>query len=88
MDKWDLAKLADRRERLLAESTPEPWRPSNNPDSTVFPGLDTSASPQEQLDQLEQMITRGLQVCELSDIRDYIDRPRAWAAHRCKYGHD
>jgi hypothetical protein len=49
-------------------STPIPpkpprWEPSEDPSSIVVPGLDTTASVNDQIDQIEQHITIKLQVC-------------------------
>jgi DASH complex subunit ASK1 len=48
-------------------STPIPpnpprWEPSQDPSSIVIPGLDTTASVNDQIDQIEQLITIKLQV--------------------------
>jgi hypothetical protein len=42
---------------------PPRWEPSEDPSSIVVPGLDTTASVNDQIDQIEQLITIKLQVC-------------------------
>lgn len=44
------------------EPVAEPWEPTANPDDIIIPGLDTSASVQDQIEQLDQLITIRLQV--------------------------
>lgn len=44
------------------EPPSERWEPKNEPFQIVVPELDTSAPPQEQLEQLDQIITIRLQV--------------------------
>ncbi|KAG9313916.1 hypothetical protein JVU11DRAFT_4688 [Chiua virens] len=43
------------------EPNPQRWTPSVDPASIVVPGLDTSASINDQVDQIEQLITIKLQ---------------------------
>ena len=38
------------------------WEPKSNPRDIVVPGLDTNASVQDQIEQIEQLITIKLQV--------------------------
>lgn len=38
------------------------WEPASDPSSIVIPGLNTDASPIDQIEQLEQLITIKLQV--------------------------
>lgn len=40
------------------------WEPSNDPHSIVVPGLDTTASVNDQIEQIEQLITLKLQVID------------------------
>ncbi|ESK85121.1 dash complex subunit ask1 [Moniliophthora roreri MCA 2997] len=42
-------------------SDPPRWQPSSNPESIQIPGLDTTAPPSEQIEQIEQLITLKLQ---------------------------
>ena len=44
------------------EPPSERWEPKSDPSQIVVPELDTSAPPQEQLEQLDQIITIRLQV--------------------------
>jgi hypothetical protein len=62
MAKYDLDDIAAERDALLAEQDPPPWQPPANPTVADFPEVDQHAPEQEQLDQLDQLITRGLQV--------------------------
>lgn len=62
MDKYDLDELEQRRQRLLAEKLPPAYAPSREPADLIFPGVDRNAPPLEKLEQLEQQITKGLQV--------------------------
>jgi DASH complex subunit ASK1 len=41
---------------------PPRWEPSEDPSAIVVPGLDTNASVNDQIDQIEQLITIKLQV--------------------------
>ncbi len=38
------------------------WKPSSDPASITVPGLDTTASVTDQIDQIDQLITLKLQV--------------------------
>ena len=38
------------------------WEPSDDPDGIVVPGLDVTASVNDQIEQIEQLITIKLQV--------------------------
>ena len=40
------------------------WSPSTDPASIVVPGLDTNATINDQIDQIEQLITMKLQVSD------------------------
>ena len=40
-----------------------PWDPNPDPLAIEIPGLDTSASINDQIDQMDQLITIKLQVC-------------------------
>ena len=42
---------------------PPAWEPNSDPSSIEIPGLDTSAPLNEQIDQMDQLITIKLQVC-------------------------
>jgi hypothetical protein len=44
------------------EPNPPRWSPSTDPASIVVPGLDTNAPINDQIDQIEQLITIKLQV--------------------------
>jgi hypothetical protein len=68
MDKYDLDELDRRSERLRAEKQPPRFKPSKDPLSIVFPGVDNNAPPLERLEQLDQMITRSLQVRPISAL--------------------
>lgn len=46
----------------LIPPNPPRWEPSEDPSSIVVPGLDASASVNDQIDQIEQLITIKLQV--------------------------
>lgn len=39
------------------------WEPASDPSTIVVPGLDTTASVNDQIEQIEQLITIKLQVC-------------------------
>ena len=41
------------------------WEPSADPSDIVVPGLDTSAPPYDQIEQIEQLITIKLQVRDI-----------------------
>lgn len=43
-------------------SNPPRWEPTDDPSSIVVPGLDITASVNDQIDQIEQLITIKLQV--------------------------
>ena len=51
--------------RGFSEIPPNPprWEPSRDPSTIVIPGLDTSAPINDQIDQIDQLITLKLQVC-------------------------
>jgi DASH complex subunit ASK1 len=55
------------KEDLLPEIEPlQPrWEPKSNPRDIVVPGLDTTASVQDQIEQIEQLITIKLQVRDI-----------------------
>ena len=38
------------------------WEPATDPNDIVVPGLDTTAPPYDQIEQIEQLITIKLQV--------------------------
>lgn len=38
------------------------WEPAADPNDIVVPGLDTTAPPYDQIEQIEQLITIKLQV--------------------------
>ena len=42
------------------------WKPATDPSSIVIPGLDTNASPIDQIEQIEQLITLKLQVKDIN----------------------
>lgn len=42
------------------------WEPNSDPSQIFVPGLDTTASVQDQIDQIEQLITIRLQVSAFS----------------------
>jgi len=44
------------------QSNPPRWTPAADPASIVVPGLDTNAPVNDQIDQIEQLITIKLQV--------------------------
>ncbi|KAG6812630.1 hypothetical protein H0H92_001713 [Tricholoma furcatifolium] len=46
--------------RPIAENPPR-WQPNPDPSSIIVPGLDTSASVHDQIEQMEQLITLKLQ---------------------------
>ncbi|KAK1218326.1 DASH complex subunit ask1 [Marasmius sp. AFHP31] len=48
-------------ERRPIPPNPPRWQPNPDPDSIEIPGLDTSAPPGEQIEQIEQLITLKLQ---------------------------
>lgn len=52
--------MSDNRPPI--KPNPPRWKPSSNPASIEVPGLDTSASVSDQIDQIEQLITLKLQV--------------------------
>jgi DASH complex subunit ASK1 len=52
--------MSDHRSPI--KPNPPRWKPSTNPASIDVPGLDTSASVSDQIDQIEQLITLKLQV--------------------------
>lgn len=53
-------------DRPEIKPSPPRWQPNPDPDSIEVPGLDTSASVNDQIDQIEQLITLKLQVDFLS----------------------
>ncbi|KAF8891174.1 DASH complex subunit Ask1-domain-containing protein [Mucidula mucida] len=48
-------------DRPEIKPSPPRWQPNPDPDSIEVPGLDTSASVNDQIDQIEQLITLKLQ---------------------------
>ncbi|KAF9040291.1 hypothetical protein BDZ89DRAFT_1060721 [Hymenopellis radicata] len=48
-------------DRPEIKPSPSRWKPNPDPDSIEVPGLDTSASVNDQIDQIEQLITLKLQ---------------------------
>ncbi|KAL0575229.1 DASH complex subunit ask1 [Marasmius crinis-equi] len=48
-------------ERTQIPPNPPRWQPNPDPDSIEIPGLDTTAPPGEQIEQIEQLITLKLQ---------------------------
>ncbi|KAF9254538.1 hypothetical protein L218DRAFT_1009566 [Marasmius fiardii PR-910] len=48
-------------ERREIPPNPPRWQPNPDPNSIEIPGLDTSAPPNEQIEQIEQLITLKLQ---------------------------
>lgn len=44
------------------EPKPKRWEPTPDPNDIVVPGLDTTAPVNDQIDQIEQLITIKLQV--------------------------
>ena len=47
--------------KSIPENPPR-WKPSSDPASIIVPGLDTTASVTDQIDQIDQLITLKLQV--------------------------
>ena len=45
----------------IDQKTPR-WEPAADPNDIVVPGLDTTAPPYDQIEQIEQLITIKLQV--------------------------
>ncbi len=54
--------------KRLKQITPKlpRWEPTPNPDDITVPGLDTAAPLNDQIEQIEQLITIKLQVCNFS----------------------
>lgn len=52
--------MADRLKPIDPKS--ERWEPAADPNDIVVPGLDTTASANDQIEQIEQLITIKLQV--------------------------
>ncbi|KAF8644241.1 hypothetical protein AX16_008596 [Volvariella volvacea WC 439] len=52
-------KMSDNRPPITPN--PERWRPNSDPSSIEIPGLDTSAPANDQIQQIEQLITIKLQ---------------------------
>jgi hypothetical protein len=50
-----------KESKSIPENPPR-WKPSSDPESIVIPGLDTTASVTDQIDQIDQLITLKLQV--------------------------
>ncbi len=55
---------------------PPRWEPNTDPSSITIPGLDTSASVNDQIDQIDQLITLKLQVLFLM-VSNALD-PNSW----------
>ncbi|TRM61602.1 DASH complex subunit Ask1-domain-containing protein [Schizophyllum amplum] len=53
--------MAELPPRKPIRSLPPRWRPNPNPESIEVPGLDTTASVTDQIEQIEQLITLKLQ---------------------------
>ena len=47
------------------------WEPAADPAGIVVPGLDTTAPPYDQIEQIEQLITIKLQVRALPICREF-----------------
>lgn len=57
--------MSEGRERFQLppiEPQAAPWEPTSNPEDIIVPGLDTSAPVQDQIEQIDQLITIKLQV--------------------------
>lgn len=52
--------MEDVRKPILPN--PPEWKPTPNPSSIEIPGLDASANVNDQIEQIEQLITMKLQV--------------------------
>ena len=65
--------------------TPNPprWQPSTDPASIVVPGLDANASFNDQIDQIEQLITIKLQVI-LTLVFPLDETLTSTSEHRCE----
>ena len=57
---------------------PPRWEPSIDPSSITIPGLDTTASVNDQIDQIDQLITLKLQVLSLMVVSNALD-PNSWS---------
>lgn len=44
------------------EALPPRWEPAEDPNDIIVPGLDTTAPVEDQIEQIEQLITIKLQV--------------------------
>jgi hypothetical protein len=65
-----MAATEERRQRWDVPShTTAEFRWAPDPDALSYPGLDRAAPPREQLEQMQQLITRHLQVCLSSECR-------------------
>ena len=62
------------------------WEPSTDPDSIAIPGLDTNASVNDQVDQIEQLITIKLQVGSVSSpASEHCNESQSlFQEHRCQ----
>ena len=68
------------------EPNPPRWIPSTDPASIVVPGLDTNAPINDQIDQIEQLITIKLQVSSAQDVLSQQRMIRE--EHRCQFFED
>ena len=55
----------DIKELKPIPPNPPRWEPSSDPSSIVIQGLDTTVSVNDQIDQIDQLITLKLQVLSL-----------------------
>ena len=60
-----MTKSTPKDELPTIEPLTRPWSPTENPAEISVPGLDTSASVHDQIEQIEQLITIKLQVREV-----------------------
>lgn len=87
-----VARLTDTTSTTIVMTTPiEPnpprWSPSTDPASIIVPGLDTNAPVNDQIDQIEQLITIKLQV-STGPMLPRFQRRMIEKEHRCQFFED
>jgi hypothetical protein len=79
-----------KESKSIPENPPR-WKPSSDPASIIVPGLDTTASVTDQIDQIDQLITLKLQVsyaCQHPCFCLDLKAPLTAAEYRCQLFQD
>ena len=75
--------IKDIKELKPIPDNPPRWEPSSDTASITVPGLDTTASVTDQIDQIDQLITLKLQVSSRCFCLSF-EFTLATAGHRCQ----